>query len=56
MLMAFNAETLSADALQSLMRHKSYQTTQRYINMANQLDRSVAGLHVPDVLKVANAN
>ena len=51
-----NAETLSADALQALMRHKSYQTTQRYINMAGQLNRSVAGLHVPDVLKVAKAN
>ena len=29
-----NAPTLSADALQFLMRHKSYQTSQRYINMA----------------------
>ena len=46
-----NAETLSADALQSLMRHKSYTTTQRYINMARQLDRAVETLHVPDVLK-----
>jgi len=51
-----NAETLSADALQALMRHKSYQTTQRYINMTNQLNRSVAGLHVPDVLKTATTN
>ena len=48
-----NAETLSADALQSLMRHKDYSTTQRYINMAHQLNRSVEGLHVPDVLKAA---
>lgn len=46
-----NAETLSADALQALMRHKSYTTTQRYINMASQLNRSVEGLYVPDVLR-----
>ena len=46
-----NAETLSAEALQALMRHKSYQTTQRYINMARQLNRSVENLHVPEVFK-----
>ncbi len=50
-----NADTLSADALQSLMRHKSYTTTQRYINMANQLNRSVETLHVPQVLVNAEA-
>ena len=33
------------------MRHKSYQTTQRYINVARQLDEAVASLHVPEVLK-----
>ena len=36
-----NAETLSADALQRLMRHKSYSTTQRYIGMAEQVNRAV---------------
>ena len=46
-----NAPTLSADALQSLMRHKSYVTTQKYINMAGQLNRAVDNLYVPDVLK-----
>lgn len=44
-----NASRLTADALQALMRHKSYQTTQRYINMARQLDDAVAGLYVPEV-------
>jgi hypothetical protein len=39
------------DALQALMRHKSYTTTQVYINMARQMDAAVAGLHVPDVLR-----
>jgi integrase len=46
-----NADTLSADALQTLMRHKSYTTTQRYINVARQLNRAVADLHVPEILK-----
>lgn len=46
-----NAPRLWADALQALMRHKSYQTTQRYINMARQLDEAVGCLEVPDVLK-----
>ena len=46
-----NADKLSADALQALMRHKSYATTQKYINMTRQMDAAVAGLHVPEVLK-----
>jgi integrase len=46
-----NADRLTPDALQALMRHKSYQTTQLYINMARQLNEVVADLHVPDVLK-----
>jgi integrase len=46
-----NADKLTPDALQALMRHKSYQTTQVYINMARQMDAAVAGLHVPEVLK-----
>jgi hypothetical protein len=37
------------------MRHKSYQTTQVYINMARQMDQAVASLHVPDVLKTVGA-
>ncbi len=46
-----NADKLTGDALQVLMRHKSYETTKRYINMARQMDEAVASLHVPDVLK-----
>ena len=46
-----NAETMTADALQGLMRHKSYQTTQKYINLANQVNRAVEGLHVPEILQ-----
>lgn len=35
------------------MRHKSYQTTQVYINLARQMDEAVASLHVPEVLRKA---
>ncbi len=45
-----NADKLTPDALQALMRHKSYQTTQVYINMARPMDKAVAALHVPEVL------
>jgi integrase len=48
-----NAASLSADALQKLMRRRSYSTTQRYINMADQLNRAVDVLHVPGVLQRA---
>jgi integrase len=47
-----NADKLTPDALQNLMRHRSYQTTQKYISMPRQMDAAVASLHVPDVLKV----
>lgn len=51
-----NAERLTADALQALMQHKDYQTTQRYINMARQLKPAAHNLFVPDVNPVAKAN
>ncbi len=47
-----NADRLSADALQSLMQHRAYQTTQKYINMARQLNPAVQNLFVP---KLGNA-
>jgi integrase len=50
-----NADKLTADALQVLMRHKSYETTKRYIDMTRQMDEAVAALHVPDVLKTGRA-
>jgi len=37
------------------MRHKSYATTQRYINMAGQLNAAVGALHVPAVLRKNHA-
>jgi integrase len=50
-----NADKLTPDALQALMRHKSYLTTQRYINLARQMDEVVNVLHVPEVLRKAPA-
>jgi integrase len=51
-----NADRLTPDALQTLMRHKSYTTTQVYINMARQTDEAVEVLHVPEVLRPRKAN
>ena len=50
-----NADKLTPDALQALMQHKDYQTTQRYINMARQLNPAVAALYVPALPTVARA-
>ena len=46
-----NRGQLSRDVLQSLMRHRSPLTTQRYVNMAKQLVGVVEQLRVPDVLR-----
>lgn len=50
-----NAARLTPDALQALMRHRSYSTTQLYINTARQMDKAVADLHVPEVLREKKA-
>jgi integrase len=44
-----NADRLTGDALQAMMRHKSYTTTQRYISIGRQLDEAAADLYVPDL-------
>jgi integrase len=44
-----NANRMTGDALQALMQHKSYATTQRYIAMARQIDKAVESLYVPTV-------
>jgi integrase len=46
-----NADRLTPDALQQLMQHRDYQTTQRYINMARQLTPAVQSLYVPTLSK-----
>jgi hypothetical protein len=47
---------LTPDALQLLMRHRSYQTTQVHINMTNQIDEAVHVLHVPEFLQYDRKN
>jgi len=49
------ADRLTPDALQALMRHESYHTTHKYINLARQMHAAVASLHVPEVLKAGIA-
>lgn len=44
-----NADRMTGDALQVLMRHKSYDTTKRYISVARQLNAAVESLYVPDL-------
>jgi len=51
-----NARQLGGDALQALMRHKSYETTKKYINMASQLDEAVQSVHVPAFLRGEGSN
>ena len=47
-----NAPRLKPEVLQRLMRHKSYQTTQKfYISPTSQMQDAVADLPIPDVLK-----
>jgi integrase len=44
-----NAGRMTADALQHLMQHSTYATTQRYINLAQQMNPAVQNLFVPDI-------
>lgn len=45
---------MTADALQELMQHKSYSTTQKYIRTARQLNQAVASLYVPELKRKAD--
>lgn len=45
-----NARTISADELQKLMKHRSYSTTKRYINMADRVQNEPSKVYIPDVL------
>lgn len=44
-----NADRMTADTLQRIMRHKSYATTQLYINMARQMKNAAENLYVPSL-------
>src|SRR5262249_23751090 len=52
-LATMNGGRMTADALQALMQHKDYQTTQRYIAIARQLNPAVQDLFVPPVVRKA---
>lgn len=45
-----NVDVLPAAVLQRKMRHRSFTTTLRYIEVANKMKRSAENVHVPDVL------
>lgn len=49
----YNAAGLGADTLQRMMRHVSFETTRRYIRLAEDLSPVKAKLFVPDVLNPA---
>jgi integrase len=44
-----NAGRLSADVLQALMQHRCYSTTQRYIDLARQMQPAAHDVFVPDL-------
>lgn len=44
-----NASSMNLFELQQLMQHRSLTTTQSYVNMAQQLNRAVSNLFVPDI-------
>ncbi|MFH1267453.1 MAG: tyrosine-type recombinase/integrase, partial [Planctomycetota bacterium] len=46
-----NAPRMKPEALQRLMQHKSYQTTLRYIGLADQLTDAVESMPVPEALR-----
>ncbi|MBM4090977.1 MAG: hypothetical protein FJ276_16375 [Planctomycetes bacterium] len=46
-----NADRMSADALQVIMRHRDYGTTRRYINLARQLNPAANNIFVPELPK-----
>ena len=46
-----NADSMDLFQLQSLMQHKSLETTRLYVNMANRLKQAVDNLKVPEVLR-----
>jgi len=50
-----NAEHMTRETLQQLMRHRDPNTTDRYINYARQIKPAVAQLHVPEILRVDTA-
>ena len=50
-----NAEQMTRELLQALMRHRDPNTTDLYVNYAKQLNPTVAKLHVSEILRAGTA-
>lgn len=50
-----NATNMAPTVLQQAMRHQSFKTTQRYINMAEHENKTAVQVFVPDILKKKQA-
>ena len=51
-----NADSMPAAVLQRKMRHQSFQTTTRYIRMADKMKKTSDQVYVPDFLRDRKAN
>ncbi len=51
-----NADRMPAPVLQKKMRHRSFTTTQRYIELANKMKKSADQVYVPEFLTERKAN
>lgn len=51
-----NVNNMAAPMLQKKMRHKSFQTTLRYINLADKMKKTTEQVYVPEFLRKREAN
>jgi integrase len=51
-----NADGMTAPVLQRKMRHRSFQTTLRYINLSDKMKKATEQVYVPEFLRARKAN
>jgi integrase len=51
-----NADSMSAPVLQKKMRHRSFSTTLRYIQLTDKMKKATEAVYVPEFLKARKAN